>query len=354
MKRAIIALGIIGISVAAWASCGPAGTNPTAALVANPTSVISGGASTLTWSSTYSTSCAGTNFSTSNATSGNLVVNPTATTVYGVDCTNGTLHATSSATVTVTGTPTASLGANPTSIVAGQSSTLTWSSTNASTCTGTNFSTANAVSGSVAVTPSVTTTYSVNCGGATASATVTVTPPAPTASLSANPASIVSGGQSVLTWSSTNASSCAGTGFATGNAISGTANVTPTVTTTYSVNCGGAVATASVTVTGVDTRQRDSLGWVVCSHGAVQPPLSDAAAASLVAPMTENRASTNVNSPLGDPNHHMPSSAELSAFRTGELNKLGANAVQANPYAAYVTGGYTGNTDEIIQWAAIK
>ena len=73
----------------------------------------------------------------------------------------------------------------------------------------------------------------------------------PTASLSANPTSITSGQSSALTWSSTDAVSCVGTGFSTGNAISGSASVAPSATTTYSVSCTGpgGTATASATVT---------------------------------------------------------------------------------------------------------
>ena len=77
---------------------------------------------------------------------------------------------------------TASLSANPRSITAGQSSTLTWSSTNASSCAGSDF-TASGTSGSVVVSPAVTTAYSVTCSGdgqsATAMATVTVASPRP-------------------------------------------------------------------------------------------------------------------------------------------------------------------------------
>jgi hypothetical protein len=133
----------------------------------------------------------------------------------------------------------------PTPINFGQSSTLTWTSANATSCTGTGFSTGNATSGTVSVSPSVTTTYSVNCSGATASTTVTVQN-SPTASLSANPTSITTGGSSTLTWSSANATSCTGTNFSTGNATSGTASVSPSATTNYSVNCLGAVANTTV------------------------------------------------------------------------------------------------------------
>jgi hypothetical protein len=54
----------------------------------------------------------------------------------------------------------------------GGSAVLTWDSS-AGSCTGTGF-TASAAFGTATVSPSTTTTYSVNCGGATASATVTV------------------------------------------------------------------------------------------------------------------------------------------------------------------------------------
>jgi hypothetical protein len=77
---------------------------------------------------------------------------------------------------------------------------------------------------------------------------VPITIVTPTASLSADSTSITSGSSTTLRWSSTNATSCAGTGFATGNATSGSVSTgTLTTTTTYSVICSGS-APASVTV----------------------------------------------------------------------------------------------------------
>jgi hypothetical protein len=75
-----------------------------------------------------------------------------------------------------------------------------------------------------------------------------------TASISANPATIPNGGSSsplpaLLTWTSAGATSCAGTGFSTGGATSGSASVSPTTTTTYSVTCDGGSSPASTTVT---------------------------------------------------------------------------------------------------------
>jgi hypothetical protein len=45
---------------------------------------------------------------------------------------------------------------------------------------------------------------------------------------------------------------------------------------------------------------------------------------------------------------------EIDTFRNAEANRSGEKPVQSNPYLAYVTGGFAGTTDEIIQWGAAK
>lgn len=71
-------------------------------------------------------------------------------------------------------------------------------------------------------------------------------PPAPTASLSANPTSINSGQNSVLTWSSTNATSCTASGAWSGTkATSGSQSVTPTSDSVYNLACTGSGGTAN-------------------------------------------------------------------------------------------------------------
>jgi uncharacterized repeat protein (TIGR01451 family) len=88
-------------------------------------------------------------------------------------------------------------------------------------------------------TESGTCSVSVTVGGGGSSAT---------ADISASPTEILVGESSTLTWSSTNASSCTGTGFSTGGSTSGTATVTPTSDATYQVSCGGASDFADVEV----------------------------------------------------------------------------------------------------------
>ncbi|MEN9390493.1 MAG: hypothetical protein RLZZ283_593, partial [Candidatus Parcubacteria bacterium] len=73
-----------------WAGDSAGAGNPTptltASLVANPTSILSGEQSLLTWSSTGAVSCAGTNFNTQGATSGSAIVSPSLSTTYTVTC----------------------------------------------------------------------------------------------------------------------------------------------------------------------------------------------------------------------------------------------------------------------------
>ena len=170
---------------------------------------------------------------------------------YSVSVTNAngtsntvTYVVTGTGTVSTSTVPTVTLVASPTSITSGQSSTLTWSSTNATYCSGNGFSTtggtayplsvssnvasgimipASPTNGSVTVTPTQTTTYSIYCTdgktvSAVSSATVTVTSPATassTVSISAPAANTTAaiGSTLTITWSAQNAPSGATVGL---------------------------------------------------------------------------------------------------------------------------------------------
>ncbi len=77
--------------------------------------------------------------------------------------------------------PTLSFSANPPTVAPGASSTLSWSSTNATSCSGVGFSPSRA-SGSLLVSPTVSTTYSITCtgsGGSTAQSAAAIVNPVP-------------------------------------------------------------------------------------------------------------------------------------------------------------------------------
>ncbi|MEI7709276.1 MAG: hypothetical protein WCI76_01010 [bacterium] len=115
------------------------------------------GATTGSWSSTMSP------LASSNTYFVRAYATNSAGTAYGTPIQFSTL----SSAITVTFTSTS------TSITRGQSITLSWTS-NVGSCTGTNFNTAGTASGSATLIPDATTTYSVNCGGQSASVTVSV------------------------------------------------------------------------------------------------------------------------------------------------------------------------------------
>src|SRR5262249_4362784 len=161
--------------------------------------------------------------------------------------------------------PTVSLSAAPTAVSAGGTTQLTWSSTNASTCTATGaWSGTKATSGNQTINSiSVTSTFDLSCTGTggttTRSATVSVNappPPAPTVSLSAAPTTVAVGGSTLLTWSSSNASSCTASGAWSGvKATSGNETINSiSAASTYTLTCtgnGGATArSATVNIAG--------------------------------------------------------------------------------------------------------
>ena len=77
-------------------------------------------------------------------------------------------------------------------------------------------------------------------------------------------------------------------------------------------------------------------------------PLSDADAAARVTPARETIAANAAA------NAYRPSAAELDTFRNGQRDKYNRTALMYNPLTARVTGGFSGTTDEILQWAAHK
>ena len=227
---------------------------PTVSITADPAAIKQGDPCSLIWTSENAQSVSIDNGIGAVAASGTISVNPQSTTTYTITATGACGTQTQSVTVTVYQLPTVSINATPNSIMTGQTSILSWSSTNAATVTIDNNIGAVPTNSSLTVKPTTTTTYTVYATGpggtATASVTLTVTPPPPpTVTLTANPASIVQGTSSTLTWSSTNAVTASidqGVGSVNPN---GTLSITPTQTTTYTITAQGPGGTASASTT---------------------------------------------------------------------------------------------------------
>ncbi len=254
--------GSAGQSVAVTVNAPPPPPVPTVSVTASPASVAYNGSSTLTWSSLNATSCTAAGaWSGSRATSGSEVRGPlTSTSTFILTCTGPGGSAGQSVTVAVDPppAPTATLTANPTNVAMNGSATLTWTSSNATGCSASGaWSGTKAVNGSQSVGPlTQNSTFTLTCtgpgGSANRSVSVTVDPAAlPTVTLTANPTTVNSGGSSVLTWTSSNATSCtAGGAWSGAKGLSGSQSVGPlTQDSTFTLTCTGPGGSTNVPVT---------------------------------------------------------------------------------------------------------
>jgi phospholipase C len=249
---------LVAVTISTAALTGCAGMRvvpvpaPAASLSSNVTTVQSGQTATLTWQTQNATTVT-LNGNPVSAT-GSMQVNPLTTTTYTLVATGptGTSPAQSASTITVTGppAPVANLSTSAPTVLAGQSATLTWTTQNATAVTLNG--TAVPASGTQTVTPSQDTTYTLVATGvsgttpAQSAATVSIALP-PTATLAANPTSIVVGGTGTLTWSTQNATTITLDGAPV--AASGSQTINPSSTTTYTLVASGTSLAAPVTQT---------------------------------------------------------------------------------------------------------
>jgi hypothetical protein len=203
-------------------------TNPT--VTVNSATICSGNNAVLTASgaATYSWS--------NGANTASVSVSPVATTVYTVTGYNGTCQGSRTVQVNVNATPT--VAASNTTICSGKTATLTASGA-------TSYSWSNgALTSSTAVSPVVTTVYTVNgtTGSCTGNKTVTVTVN-PTPTVSVNSYTICPGGSATLT-------AAGATSYSWSNgAITNPVIVTPSVTSVYTTTGTAAGCTGTITST---------------------------------------------------------------------------------------------------------
>jgi hypothetical protein len=228
---------------------------------ASPTNIMAGESATLYYQSQNATTVSIAPGIGNQGQGGTVVVTPTQSTTYTITATGAGGSATATCNVAVTVTAgtlprIVQFSAAPMSITAGQSSTLVWAVDN-STSVSISPTVGNVTAaGTQTVSPTTTTVYTLTAtnatGSITAQATVNVTGAAPTiTSFTAMPATVASGGASVLSCAATNATSINIAGSASPTSPA-TLTVHPTATTTYTCTASGATppnATATVTVT---------------------------------------------------------------------------------------------------------
>lgn len=228
----------------------------------SPSSVTAGGSTVLSWNVANATSVniasigpvepVGSRTIYTSGT-GSMTFSLTATNSAGSSYASTTISVGGAAPPPVTGSPpAAALYVSPSSITSGGAATLTWVTSGASSITIDNgvkslILGVPAASGSVSVSPSFTTTYTLtasNAYGNTYSSQVLVVaaapPPSgslPTAALYLSTSSIPAGGSSILSWATSGATSITidnGVKSLTGiSGASGSISVSPSFTTTY-------------------------------------------------------------------------------------------------------------------------
>jgi len=206
--------------------------SPTLKCGPNPATLTASGATTYTWNP-------------GALVGASVVVNPLVTTIYSVVGANGSCTSLATVTLFFSPLPPVNAFANPNFICSGSSSTL--SGVGASSYT---WQPGSATGQTIAVTPSVTTIYTVtgaNALGCTNTATRTVNViPSPTVSPVSNPSVICAGNSSTLTVTGANTYT-----WLPGPQTGSTIVVTPTTTTIYTVtgNIGFCNNTKTVTIT---------------------------------------------------------------------------------------------------------
>jgi hypothetical protein len=219
---------------------------------ANPTSITSGNASTLSWNTTDCTSVTISNLGYAVPVSGSQAIYPTTTTnyvltAYGANGQPQTRQATVTVNQVVNNCSISNFSANPTSITSGNASTLNWDTTNCTNVVISNLGYSVPVSGSQVVYPTVTTTYVLTASGIngqtqTRSATVNVNQIQNNCSISnftASPYSITDNNSSTLTWNTTDCTNVVISNLGYSVPVSGSQVVYPTVTTTYVLTANG-------------------------------------------------------------------------------------------------------------------
>lgn len=235
------------ITIEVMGSEGPV-SPPEATFSAEPETIILGGSTTLIWSTEDAESCTIDHGVGSVNLSGSRIVAPTDTTTYTLTAAGPGGTTTATATVTVTyPAPTVTISAEPRTIQAGETSMLSWRSTYADSALIDGIGDVP-VDGSTQVSPSETTPYTITATGpgGTAADTVTVTvlhPPA--VRISASPETILFGESSTLSWISTHADSCVIEPDVGPVGPSGSATVSPTRTTAYTITATGPGGTAT-------------------------------------------------------------------------------------------------------------
>jgi hypothetical protein len=231
---------------------------------ADPTSIASGGGSTLRWDVSGATEVTIDPLTESFAPTGTRTVSPTTTTTYTLTASNEAGSSTAAVQVTVSVPVIEYFTADPASFTVGDGSTLSWSVSGATEVTIDQGIGSVTPTGTRMVSPTTITTYTLTAsneeGSSTATVQVTVSaaplPPLPAINdFTADPTSIAPGGSSTLSWSVSGADEVTIDRGIGSVGLTGTRTVSPATTTIYTLTASNEAgsSTATVQVTEITT-----------------------------------------------------------------------------------------------------
>ena len=189
---------------------------------------------------------------------GTLLVSPTTHTTYTITATGTASSVTATVNVTVAQSTTVTISSftsSPALIRSGDQATLQWNVSGATSVSIDHDVGAVSQQGTTQVTPTENTTYTLTAGGTsgstTASTTVSVVPAGTPiiTSFAASPTMITAGQSSTLEWNVTGAGSASINGGIGTVPMAGSATITPSENTTYTLTALGSPGTAISTVT---------------------------------------------------------------------------------------------------------
>ena len=194
--------------------------------------------------------------------------------------------------------------ATPSNIASGQSSTLAWNVPNATSVNISGVGSGLNPAGTATVSPTTTTTYNLTAtgqGGQTITASVTVTVGASNPKIirfAASPAHISQGQSTLLSWTTTGASTVSISNSVGSVAANGSVSVSPTTTTTYTLTATGADGKTSVTAAATVTVGGGAVPSIISF--TVSPPVIAAGGQASLCWNVSNSTSVSVAPGIGN------------------------------------------------------
>ncbi|MBT7698039.1 MAG: sugar-binding protein [Desulfobacterales bacterium] len=269
---------------------------PEVTFTATPNTIGLGTTSILSWNSTYADTVIIDNGIGSVDVNGTMTVSPSETTTFTIIATGQFSSTTKEVTITVYGLEIVKFNVDTPIIMRGSSATLSWTSENATSCTIDNGIGEVALSGSITVTPSETTTFTITASDmqntVTAELTITVVD-TPIVNLTVDNTAINKGESVTLSWTSENATSCTIDNEIGAVDLNGSLLITPNATTTYTIIASNQISSASNSISVIVTWPEPGIYFSATPQQIISP------GSSTLSWTTTNATSVSIDNGIG-------------------------------------------------------